>query len=145
MTVSMTISVAVRMTVGMTVCMTIRLFTLQRSKVVMGFPEHPDRERELEVRVCNGDILVEDALDRLLRPRAVLSERPGVKNELRKNVNEATPTGRWRDITSRTARSMGSAYGYLAYMSAMVAQQVCTTCVSLCSTHSIDSHACPCC
>ncbi len=36
-------------------------------------PKHPDREVELEVRVRDRDVLVEDALDRLLRPRAVLS------------------------------------------------------------------------
>jgi hypothetical protein len=33
--------------------------------------KHPDRERELEVRIRDRDVLVEHTFDRLLRPRAV--------------------------------------------------------------------------
>lgn len=46
--------------------------TFQLFQIPMRAAQHPDREREFEVRVCNSDILVEYALDRFLRPRAVL-------------------------------------------------------------------------
>jgi hypothetical protein len=38
----------------------------------MSLPKHPDRERELEVRVCDGTRLVEDTFNGFLRPRAIL-------------------------------------------------------------------------
>ena len=37
-------------------------------EVMMCTSEHPDRELELEVGIGDGDVLVEHALDRLLRP-----------------------------------------------------------------------------
>ena len=48
-------------------------------------------------------------------------------------------TGFCLDMTSRAARSMGSRCGYLACMSAMAAQQVCTDCVCSCSTQRLCS------
>ena len=51
-----------------------------------------------------------------------------------------TLTGNCRDMTSLTARSIGSGWGYLAYINAMVAHAVWTTCVSACSTHWAISH-----
>ena len=68
MTVSMAVGVAVEMTIRMTVRMTIRLFTLQRGKIMMGFPEHPDCEGQFEVRVSDGDGFVEDAFKSFLSP-----------------------------------------------------------------------------
>ena len=45
---------------------------LELLQVEVRLAKHPDRERELEVRVRDCARLVEHALDRLLRPRAVL-------------------------------------------------------------------------
>ena len=104
----------------------------------MSSTKHPNCKLELEVRVRDRDVLVEHALDRLLRPRAVLSHDSQPRHTQSTKVKEE-PTGRWRDMTSLTARSMGSGCGYRAYMRAMAAQQVCTTCVCSCSTHAWTS------
>ena len=48
------------------------LASLQLVQIVMCAAEHPDGEGELEVRVRDRHALVEDALHRLLGPRAVL-------------------------------------------------------------------------
>ena len=46
-------------------------------------------------------------------------------------------------MTNATALLIGSIYGYFAYMSAIAAQDVWTTCVLSCSTHAQASHVCP--
>lgn len=45
---------------------------LELTQVEVRLSKHPDRERELEVRVRDRTRLVEHTLNRLLRPRAVL-------------------------------------------------------------------------
>src|SRR6266849_3363484 len=46
-------------------------------------------------------------------------------------------------MTNATAFLIGSVSGYFAYMSAIAAQDVWTTCVLSCSTHTQASHVCP--
>jgi hypothetical protein len=46
----------------------------QLLKVFIHLAEHPDRERELEVRVRDRAAFVEHTLDGFLRPRAVLNK-----------------------------------------------------------------------
>lgn len=105
-------------------------------KVPVRLAKHPDRERELEVGVGNGTILVKHPFDRLLRPRSVLrhsetSEQPTAKSVFTRSC---------LDITILTARSIGAGSGYPAYIRAIVAQHVCTTWVFSCSTQLASSH-----
>jgi hypothetical protein len=73
MSIRISISVSVGMPISVSIGMSIRAFpNLQLLQVRVRFPEHPYRERELEVRVGDGAALIEYALDRLLRPRAIL-------------------------------------------------------------------------
>jgi hypothetical protein len=44
----------------------------QVPQVLVRFPKHPDGEREFEIGVSNGDVLVEYALYSFLGPRAIL-------------------------------------------------------------------------
>ena len=51
-------------------------------------------------------------------------------------------TDNWRDMTNFAAFAIGSVYGYFPYMSAIAAQDVWTTWVFSCSTHTRASHDC---
>lgn len=55
---------------------------LELLKVKVRLAEHPDWERELEIRIRDGTRLIEDTLDRFLSPRTVLyaQTHPGPVN-----------------------------------------------------------------
>jgi len=59
--------------------------SLQLFQITIGLAQHPNRERELEVRVRNRDCPVEHPLDRFLRPRTVLQrdQNPNVSSKTR--------------------------------------------------------------
>ena len=132
---------SIHMTVHMPINNSINnpIFYFQILQILVGFSKHPDRERVLEVWVCNSASLVEYTFNRFLWPWTILpnntisGQRPGVLDKRKQH------TGRCRDITSRTAFSMGSAWGYSAYIRPMTAQHVCTTWVSWCSTQALSS------
>ena len=104
-------------------------------KIPVGFAEHPDRERELEVRIRYRTVFIKHPFNRLLWPRSILchSQTPEL-------APKPILTGSCLDMTNLTARSIGPGSGYPAYIRAIVAQHVCTIWVFLCSTHFASSH-----
>ena len=67
-----------------------------------------------------------------------VGEKKRVKYQNKREWKEKL-TGRCLDITSWTPFSMGSGWGYFAYMRDITAQHVCTTCVFSCSTQAPNS------
>ena len=104
-------------------------------KIPVGFAKHPDRKRELEVRIRYRTIFIKHPFNRLLWPRSILchSQTPEL-------APKPILTGSCLDMTNLTARSIGPGSGYPAYIRAIVAQHVCTIWVFLCSTHFASSH-----
>lgn len=74
---------------------------------------------------------------------ASCAHEPSWKDVMRGTQSGTKPqTGSWRDITNSTAFAIGSVCGYFAYMRAIAAQDVWTTWVLSCSTHTQASHVC---